>query len=41
MSEYIAFDSHKRYTWVDREDHSTGKSAAIDWSMLRERCESI
>jgi transposase len=26
MSEYIAFDSHKRYTWVDREDHSTGKS---------------
>ena len=26
MSEYIAFDSHKRYTWVDRENHSTGKS---------------
>jgi transposase len=26
MSEYIAFDSHKRYTWVDREDHSTGKN---------------
>jgi transposase len=26
MSEYIAFDSHKRYTWVDREDHSTGKT---------------
>jgi transposase len=26
MSEYIAFDSHKRYTWVDRQDHSTGKS---------------
>jgi transposase len=26
MNEYIAFDSHKRYTWVDREDHSTGKS---------------
>lgn len=22
MSEYIAFDSHKRYTWVDWEDHS-------------------
>jgi transposase len=22
MREYIAFDSHKRYTWVDREDHS-------------------
>jgi len=22
MSEYIAFDSHKRYTWVDRENHS-------------------
>jgi transposase len=27
MSEYIAFDSHKRYTWVDREDHSSGKSS--------------
>jgi transposase len=26
MSEYIAFDSHKRYTWVDRQDHSTGES---------------
>jgi len=26
MSQYIAFDSHKRYTWVDRQDHSTGKS---------------
>jgi transposase len=24
MTEYIAFDSHKRYTWVDREDHSGG-----------------
>lgn len=24
MSEYIAFDSHKRYTWVDRQDHSGG-----------------
>src|ERR1700746_1429831 len=24
MSEYIAFDVHKRYTWVDRQDHSTG-----------------
>jgi transposase len=23
MGEYIAFDSHKRYSWVDREDHST------------------
>lgn len=22
MAEYIAFDSHKRYTWVDWEDHS-------------------
>ena len=21
MSEHIAFDSHKRYTWVDRENH--------------------
>jgi transposase len=26
MSEYIAFDSHKRYTWVEREDCLTGKS---------------
>lgn len=26
MDEYIAFDSHKRYTWVDREDHS-GKTS--------------
>lgn len=26
MSEYIAFDSHKRYTWVNREDHSTRES---------------
>jgi transposase len=26
MGEYIAFDSHKRYTWVDRQDHSTGRS---------------
>lgn len=25
MSEYIAFDSHKRYTWVDRRDGSTGE----------------
>jgi len=26
MEEYIAFDSHKRYTWVDRQDHATGKA---------------
>lgn len=26
MEEYIAFDSHKRYTWVDRKERSTGKS---------------
>ena len=26
MGEYIAFDSHKRYTWVDRQDHSTGQT---------------
>lgn len=25
MNEYIALDAHKRYSWVDREDHS-GKS---------------
>jgi transposase len=23
MSEYIAFDSHKRYTWVEREDQAS------------------
>jgi len=26
MSEYIAFDSHKHYTWVDRQDHSGEKN---------------
>ena len=25
MDEYIAFDSHKRYTWVEREEQSSGK----------------
>ena len=25
MSEYIAFDSHKRYTWVEHEQVNTGK----------------
>jgi transposase len=25
MQEYIAFDSHKHYTWVEREQVSTGK----------------
>jgi transposase len=25
MREYIAFDSHKRYTWVDRENHFNGQ----------------
>lgn len=25
MGEYIAFDSHKRYTWVDRQNHATGE----------------
>ena len=25
MEEYIAFDSHKRYTWVEREQVTTGK----------------
>jgi hypothetical protein len=25
MGEYIAFDSHKRYSWMDREDHSTSQ----------------
>ena len=26
MSEDIAFDSHKRYTWVEREDAATGRA---------------
>ena len=26
MSEYIAFDAHKRYTWVEREDVATGRT---------------
>jgi transposase len=26
MSEYIAFDSHKRYTWVERQNCSTGQA---------------
>jgi transposase len=26
MEEYIAFDSHKRYTWVARQDQTTGRS---------------
>lgn len=25
MEEYIAFDSHKRYTWVEQEEKATGK----------------
>ena len=25
MDEYIAFDSHKRYTWVEQEEVATGK----------------
>jgi transposase len=27
MGEYIAFDSHKRYTWVEREDRLTGRAS--------------
>jgi transposase len=26
MEEYIAFDSHKRYTWVEHQEASTGKT---------------
>jgi transposase len=26
MSEYIAFDSHKRYTWVEHQEVNTGKT---------------
>ncbi len=25
MSEYIAFDSHKHYSWVEREEVETGR----------------
>ncbi len=25
MEEYIGFDSHKRYTWVEHEEVATGK----------------
>ena len=25
MEEYIAFDSHKRYTWVEHEQATSGK----------------
>jgi hypothetical protein len=25
MKEYIAFDSHKHYTWVEREQVATGR----------------
>jgi len=28
MEEYIAFDSHKRYTWVERQEANTGKTRA-------------
>ncbi len=28
MKEYIAFDSHKRYTWVEHEEVATGKVRA-------------
>jgi len=27
MEEYIAFDAHKRYTWVEREDAATGQTS--------------
>src|SRR5258708_10786245 len=26
MEEYIAFDSHKRYTWVEHQQANTGKT---------------
>src|ERR1700752_4637422 len=28
MEEYIAFDSHKRYTWVEHQEANTGKTRA-------------
>ena len=29
MEEYIAFDSHKRYTWVEHEEVSEREIAAV------------
>jgi transposase len=29
MKEFIAFDSHKRYTWVEREGMETGKTTTV------------
>lgn len=29
MKEFIAFDSHKRYRLVEREDVETGKSETV------------
>jgi len=29
MKEFIAFDSHKRYTWVEREEVETGKTTTV------------
>jgi hypothetical protein len=26
MGEYLAFDSHKRYTWVEHQEGNTGKT---------------
>lgn len=26
MREYIAFDSHKRYSWVEREEVESGRT---------------
>ena len=29
MEEYIAFDSHKRYTWVEHQEANTGKTRGL------------
>ena len=35
MHEYIAFDSHKHYTWVEREEVAAGKRSTVS-SIRRE-----
>jgi hypothetical protein len=40
MEEYIAFDSHKYYTWVERARRPTpGSYDSIAWSTRLERFE--
>ncbi|HLW81358.1 MAG TPA: hypothetical protein VKS20_04885 [Candidatus Acidoferrales bacterium] len=30
MEEYIAFDSHRRYTWVEHEQVAAGRCGSIE-----------